>query len=63
MYIIIIKFQKRNTVVDSFAELLGNVQTHLETRMALQQAKETAEKANRTKSEFLANIVMKSVRL
>ncbi|HHV40196.1 MAG TPA: PAS domain S-box protein [Bacteroidales bacterium] len=39
-----------------FAELLGNVQTQLESKLVLKRAKEAAERANKTKSDFLANM-------
>jgi PAS domain S-box-containing protein len=48
--------EREKQILSVFAELLVNVQTQISNRRMLRQAKERAEKANKTKSEFLANM-------
>ncbi|MDD4500177.1 MAG: PAS domain S-box protein [Bacteroidales bacterium] len=48
--------EREKQILSVFAELLVNVQTQINNRKMLRQAKERAEKANKTKSEFLANM-------
>ncbi len=48
--------EREKQILNVFAELLVNVQTQIHNRKMLRQAKERAEKANKTKSEFLANM-------
>ncbi len=48
--------EREKQILSVFAELLVNVQTQIHNRKMLRQAKERAEKANKTKSEFLANM-------
>jgi len=48
--------KREKQLLTIIAELLVNVQIQLENRIILKQAKEKAEKANKTKSEFLANM-------
>jgi len=48
--------EREKQILSVFAELLVNLQTQVSNRKMLRQAKERAEKANKTKSEFLANM-------
>ncbi len=48
--------ERERQILVVFAELLDNVQIHIDTSRMLRQAKDEAEKASRSKSEFLANM-------